>query len=151
MRLAFTWALCSSCLACGESGPCTLSLCGESAEVQLTDQDGNPVAARGQVRDIATEFEIAFDCSSNSQRNVRSLACRDNVVLLAGIIPRPGSIVEVRFGLQDGSISEWQPLSLQLSEHTDPDFNGPGCPCTWYSATVAPVVVPGDAQLALPE
>jgi hypothetical protein len=149
MRLTFPWVLWSLCVACGDSGPCTLSLCGESAEVQLIDQGGSPVAARGQVRDIGADISGPFDCSVRL-RSGPGIICQGNVFVF-GTILRPDSAVEVRFELHDGSVSEWQSVSLQLSEHTDPDHNGPGCPCTWYSAMVAPVVVPRDAQLALPE
>jgi hypothetical protein len=91
----------------------------------------------------------AFDCSRSSQNGPGDI-CTDSVLFFR--IPlHPESFVEVRFELQDGSMSEWQVVSLELSKHTDPDFNGPGCSCTWYSATVAPVVVPANAKLALLE
>lgn len=149
-RFTFTWLLWRLCLACGDSTPCELAACGKAAEVELTDHDGNPVAARGEARDVALQFVVPFDCSGMPS-DVPSLSCRTNLLVLAGFGFHPESVVDVRFTLRNGSVSEWQSLSLHLSKNTEADFNGPGCPCSWYGATVDPVVVPMDARLPLPE
>jgi hypothetical protein len=39
---------------------------------------------------------------------------------------------------------------LDITTHTEPEFNGPGCPCTWYTATAEPFVVPANALLSAP-
>jgi hypothetical protein len=72
----------------------------------------------------------------------------DGVVRSSDITHSPDSIAELRFGLDDGSFTQWQPLELDFQRHTDPDFNGDGCSCTWYDAS-ALVIVPGAARQAL--
>jgi hypothetical protein len=39
------------------------------------------------------------------------------------------------------------PGTGDAESHTDPDFNGPGCPCSWDEITLDPVVVPAGARL----
>jgi hypothetical protein len=57
-------------------------------------------------------------------------------------------VVQIRFELLDGSMSAWQPLTLAWTSHTEPDFGGPGCPCTSYTVTATPVIVPANARLS---
>jgi hypothetical protein len=73
--------------------------------------------------------------------------CNDNVVSAAPLYRGPGSTIEVRFELANGGWTEWQPVALTFERHTDPDFNGPGCECSWYTATAEPILVPAGAQL----
>ena len=52
--------------------------------------------------------------------------------------------IELRYQRADGSFTDWQAIDLPLEAETDPDFNGPDCPCTWYRARAEPRVVPTD-------
>src|SRR5688572_9812904 len=52
MRLGLALTFCSSCIACGDHGPCTLKACLGSLDMPLIDHDGNPVGARGEAHDI---------------------------------------------------------------------------------------------------
>jgi hypothetical protein len=60
---------------------------------------------------------------------------------------RPELVYELRFARADGSMTPWQVVPLELERKTDPDFNGPGCSCSWYIAQPASVTVPADARL----
>jgi hypothetical protein len=71
----------------------------------------------------------------------------NGTIVLPYLDLRPGTASEVRFEVANGAWSEWQEVVLDLTERTDPDFNGPGCPCTWYTATARAIVVPVDARL----
>jgi hypothetical protein len=54
--------------------------------------------------------------------------------------------MEVRFELPGGELGEWQPVALEVTSDTDPDYNGPGCACTTYSGSAEPIVVPEEAR-----
>lgn len=127
---------------------CTAADC-SSPETSLlvADESGAPVAARGEHR-LSQDGEVgpaqAFDCGPNPDAGVARCVGGTSSV---GVRFAPGAVFEVRFLRADGSWSDWQQVPLSLSEHTDPDFNGPGCPCTWYVAAPLSVTVPADARL----
>lgn len=127
---------------------CASAWCsGNLPEVALVDDAGNPSAARGEHRSVEARGEPArpFDCSPPDAG--QASLCSEGRVLLSVFEARPGTRVELRFELQDGSWSDWQVLELDITSHTDPEFNGPGCPCTWYTATAEPIAVPVEARL----
>jgi hypothetical protein len=114
--------------------------------VALVDEAGNPVAARGEQRsaDYPAAPATTFDCEPADAG--QPTLCADGQLLLSVFGERRGTRVELRFQLQDGSWSDWQVLDLDITSHTDPEFNGPGCPCTWYTATAEPLAVPVEAR-----
>lgn len=59
----------------------------------------------------------------------------------------PELVYELRFAGADGSLLSWQVVPLEVERHTDPDFNGAGCSCSWYVAKPASVIVPSEARL----
>jgi hypothetical protein len=142
-------------LGCGddrEDGAltCTLKGCGGLSELALIDDDGEPARARGEFRSTDTEptsqQTVPFDCAPARP----NAGCSDGVLLIDLPIAPPRTVVDVRFELSDGTWSAWQTLDLEVTSHTEPDFNGPGCSCTWYTATAAPIVVPPEARLQQP-
>jgi hypothetical protein len=139
-------------LGCGddrEDGTltCTLAGCGGLSELALIDDDGNPARARGEFRSTGTEptsqQTVPFDCAPAPP----NAGCSDGVLLIDLPIAPARPVVDVRFELSEGTWSAWQTLDLEITEHTEPDFNGPGCSCTWYTATAAPIVVPAAARI----
>jgi hypothetical protein len=130
---------------------CAGALCrGDLPEVALVDEAGNASAARGEHRSVDARDEPAtpFDCSPPDAG--QPSLCSEGRLLLSVFEAYPGRRVELRFQLRDGSWSAWQALDLEITSHTDPDFNGPGCSCTWYTAKAAPIVVPPEARLQAP-
>lgn len=157
-KLAGCAARCSlalgACLAAGacandDTLTCTLADCGGTlGDIVLVDEAGEPAAARGEYRrsnapEPATP--TPFDCSPAAAG--RPSPCDGGRLSPAVDGIQPDTSVEMRFRLHDDSWSAWQPLALDITSHTDPDFNGPGCECTWYTATAAPIVVPAEARL----
>ena len=139
-------ALLSACGADGHS--CTLKGCvGGPVRVQLVDDAGTPVAARGEYEANRDGEARSFDCTVTPESSSYDADCTDGQVTVFPFYSNPGTTLRFRFELADGSFSEWQAASLDYESHTDPDFNGPGCPCTWYDATSGPVVVPAQARL----
>lgn len=130
---------------------CASGACGgELPEVALVDEAGNSVTARGEQRsaDYPDTAALVFDCSPPDAG--QTSLCSEGRVVLSVFQAHPGTRVELRFQLQDGSWSDWRVLPLDITAHTDPEFNGPGCPCTWYTAMPAPIVVPVEARLPAP-
>ncbi len=128
---------------------CTLADCGGSLpSTQLVDDMGQPALARGEQRTRQMPSPLFFDCTVTlmSPGPPGQVAC-ENGVIFVGDNAYPGNDVELRFELPDGSFTEWQEVELSYTSHTDPDFNGPGCSCTWYTATATPVLVPALARL----
>jgi hypothetical protein len=126
---------------------CASASCrGNVPEVALVDEAGNPSAARGEQRsaDYPESSATAFACEPGDAG--QPTLCPDGQLLLSVFGERPGTRVELRFQLRDGSWSDWRVLDLDITSHTDPEFNGPGCPCTWYTATAEPLVVPVEAR-----
>lgn len=62
------------------------------------------------------------------------------------LVDSPLTSYQVRFQLPDGGWSDWLVVSLEVTEVTDPDFNGDDCPCTWREASGS-IEVPPEAQL----
>jgi hypothetical protein len=142
---------CSLLAGCGEDDPsCTARDCpSDMPTLLLVDDAGQPVAARGELRNNLTEVAQPFDCSlSNGPPTATNrLACNDGVLAAQNTNLQGDTRIELRFGLAGGELSEWQTVALDITSDTDPDFNGPGCPCTRYEATAAPVLVPANARI----
>jgi hypothetical protein len=141
--LACWWLGCS--LACGDDvHSCTLKACGAaSPSITLVDESGLPVVARGEVQDPDNH---PFDCTLSSPTS----GCQSNVVFTWGYVGSSSYRLQIRFEQGDGSFTAWQRVDVEIESHTDPDFNGPGCSCTWYTATAAPIVVPAAARMPEP-
>jgi hypothetical protein len=134
-------------LACGDGAHgCTLVQCaGNGLQVPLVDASGQGVAAKGQYYTSAGGGSThSFDCTGAA--SPKSYAdCEDDRLQVGGLV-QPGIEVQIHFQDAGGAWSEWLPVPLTLNPHPDPDFNGPGCPCTWYSATAEPLIVPAAWQ-----
>ncbi|HTV20013.1 MAG TPA: hypothetical protein VMG12_15115 [Polyangiaceae bacterium] len=153
LALAFTLAV----AGCGDDLPheCTSASClgGAPPAVELVDDAGNPAAPRGELRSTGpwNALEVAaFDCSRPPSVGGPPPRCDAGGVLTLSNEVRPDWRLELRFALLDGAWSEWRRVLLDISSHTEPEFNGPGCPCTWYSATAEAIVVPAEARLLAP-
>jgi hypothetical protein len=151
-RRAIAWGACIAASACGDgTHECATARCGGALPVvALVDEAGNPVAARGEQRsaDYPAAPATAFDCEPADAG--QPTLCARGQLLLSVFEAHPGTRVELRFQLRDGSWSDWQVLALDITSHTDPEFNGPGCPCTGYTATAQPIVVPVEARPPAP-
>ncbi len=123
---------------------CTEMGCIGIADVALVDSAGNPARPSGQVRQVGGADAQPFDCAVTSDTVTHYAEC-ENGVLFLGFIEDGTERYEVRFELAGGGLSDWQDVQLELSPHTDPDFNGPGCSCTWFEGAAEPIVVPADA------
>jgi hypothetical protein len=137
-------------LACGDAEggerSCADVACGGSyPPVALVDENGLPVVARGEVqnRDLP-EQPFPFDCTVSSP----SSGCQGNAVVTGTWGVSPGYVAQIRFEQSDGSFTAWQPVRFHVTSRTDPDFNGPGCLCTRYTATAEDVIVPVSARLS---
>lgn len=139
------WVMSGALLVTGcVTTKCTLAACGGSETlVSFVDGQGEPVRTQGEVRSHGSRYEhspVTFDCRRDSPW------CEGGVL---GVSAPQGSdgVLEVRFRSAEGGFTEWQALDLEVSEHTDPDFNGPGCSCTSYEAAPLTVLVPPEAAL----
>ena len=142
--------LLGSLLGCGESRDCTFAACGGSTpELPFVDESGAPVTASGELRTTQLPEPREFICWG--QQAPRGEPCGNGVLGFTHVgghgIDR-NDLVEVRFRLSDGTLTEWQPAAYDVERHTDPDFNGPGCPCSWDEITLEPMIVPAAAQLS---
>jgi hypothetical protein len=115
---------------CGSDRECTDADCVGKFVIAPVDDAGAPVAARGEARNA---------------RGITSFPVNGEYLLWDSAIS-PNDAAEIRFELADGSFTPWQPIPVNYERHTNPDFNGEGCSCTWYDAS-ARVVVPADARL----
>jgi hypothetical protein len=143
------WLGCSLLAGCGDdTQSCNDAYCTSVApSIRLVDDAGQRAPARGEQRTRRKPAPLSFDCTSTAGIPAQGdLAC-ENGLLSPGDETYPGNPVELRFELADGSFTEWREVELAYTSHTDPDYNGPGCPCTSYTATAAPVVVPFDARM----
>jgi len=126
---------------------CTAMGCvGTAPALPLVDDQGQPIYTRGEIRTSQLGLDTAqpFDCLPS---DARPDVCPNGTVLPPFFELRPEDTVDIRFELSDGTWSAWQPVDVRLTKHTDPDFNGPDCPCTWYTSTVDPIVVPANARV----
>jgi hypothetical protein len=119
-------------LGCSDDHACTDMDCGGTFVVALVDGAGLPAAGRGEIKE---------------GHSITAFEGNGGFVSVSSVISPTGA-AEIRFDLQGGSFTPWQPLLVAYERHTDPDFNGPGCSCTWYNAR-ARAVVPDAASLAL--
>lgn len=130
---------------CSNQGP---------VQVQLVDESGAPVAARGEYRVIGERSEspepVPFECAALAGDAAPSGANCSNAVVELGsalsIAVFPSVRLELRFELEPGGMTEWAPHYLTYVEHTEPDFNGPGCECTWQEIQAPPAIVPAGAR-----
>jgi hypothetical protein len=142
------WKLLACCLlgcslACSDEHSCADVAClGTPASIVLVDEGGAPVAARGEVQDLQGPSTLPFDCTLSSPNS----SCHNNLVVLGGGT-RSSYRLQIRFEQGDGSFTPWQRVDVEVTGHTDPDFDGPGCSCTWYDATAANATVPATARL----
>jgi hypothetical protein len=136
--------------ACGEAG------CGGNGFtlLEFVDDQNQPTGTRGEYRVTRTrggeiQGPVPFACSAGApgarDAGPSSDNCRGAQVELAGDL-EPGAVVEARFDLAQGGQTEWLALQLDFTQHTDPEFNGPGCPCSWFEAQARPFVVPAGAR-----
>jgi len=138
-----------SLAACEESHSCTLVGCG-GVEPQLAfvDESEAPVTASGERRTTSHPEPRTFQCAGQWAPDAGS--CGGGLIRFAQVggngISRQ-DVLELRFLLSDGSFTEWQSVPLHVEGHTDPDFNGPGCPCSWDDITFDPLLVPAGARL----
>lgn len=123
---------------------CTEMGCSGIAEVGFVDSAGNVATPSGQVRQVGDPDAQPFDCAVTSDTVTEYADC-ENGVLFLGFVEDGTERYEVRFELAGGGLSDWQEVQLDSASHTDPDFNGPGCACTWWDPTVEPIVVPPGA------
>ncbi|MEO8183125.1 MAG: hypothetical protein ABI895_30205 [Deltaproteobacteria bacterium] len=132
----------------GCDGPrdCNTGACsGPAVTLALVDESGQGVAAKGEYRsNDGRSLPQPFDCTL--ARTSLFAACAENVVRLYTFNLQPGMSHEVHFEGDNGEWSEWLPVPLQLTRRTDPDFNGPGCSCTWYTGQAEPLVVPAAVR-----
>jgi hypothetical protein len=135
---------------------CTAAEClgGASVQIQLVDQNEAPVAARGEYRVTGSgggvPYVVPFDCTgATTDAGPDYDNCSNGVLELQGA-DHPSVSIEVRFELTQGGLTEWSTLTLVYSSQTDPDFNGPGCPCTRYDAENRTWLVPEGARRPLP-
>lgn len=128
---------------------CTLKACiGRDVELALVDEAGGAVAATGEYRVSSPSTEpltAQFDCTDTAD----DARCRDGVVVLSSATDA-AAVVELRYELEPGTYTEWERVEIQYTEQTDPDFNGPGCPCTWYDGADRSTLVPEAARRPLP-
>jgi hypothetical protein len=104
------------------------------------------VAPSGELQRLDHEPDLwTFDCKAEDPHVLHGLWCEDGALNIDELF-FPNSKVEVRFQLPDGTLSNWQPVQLKLTKHTIEDFNGPGCPCTYYDGTDTVVMVPEGAE-----
>ena len=138
-----------SVFACNESHSCTLVQCiGVEPQLAFVDEGGVAVTASGERRTTSQPEPRTFTCAGQEAPDGGS--CGGGLIRFADVggsgITRQ-DVLEVRFLLSDGSYSAWQPVPFEVEGHTNPDFNGPGCPCSWDDITIEPVVVPAGARL----
>jgi hypothetical protein len=134
-------------LAC-EDEQCTerAACVGEIMQVALVDDDGEVVAAEGEYRAGSARTDslvVSFDCDRDEESD--TYACVDGE-LSVGPPWADDFFLDLRFELPDGTFTEWLPVPLEVTSETDPDFNGEGCPCTTYSGSAEPFVVPAEAR-----
>jgi hypothetical protein len=142
---SFVWSLPCLLVACGnDDRSCTAAACGGgSFAVSLVTESGRPASVRGEFRRGRTNPIVTrFNCGDG--READETACPGGIIGMPSFAG-PGPVFEVRFQRPDGAFTEWQIVDLRIESVTDPDFNGPGCPCTWYEAQPEPVVVPAAA------
>jgi hypothetical protein len=121
--------------------------CGGISSLSFAVEDNSSVAPRGQLRHSNPDWGTGdFDCRDSEMQSTY-VSCTNGVLTL-GMPLWSGDALDIRFELQDGSMSDWQQVPLSFTAHTIEDFNGPGCPCTYYTASAPQIAVPAGALLA---
>lgn len=124
---------------------CDLAGCvGQEVSVELVDDAAKPVAARGELA-YSSHSTKTFDCTLSPDPYRNDFACQDGVIALDSV-HNPDDTIKVRFELEDGGFTDWQPVELSIEQEVLADFNGPGCDCTVYNGTTEPVIVPEAAR-----
>jgi hypothetical protein len=117
---------------------------GKKVSVELVDEDGKRVPARGELS-YASHSTKVFDCTRTPDSYRGDYPCEDGVITLEPVYNRDDTI-KVRFELEDGTSTDWQPVELTIETRVRPDVNGPDCDCTVYDGTTEPVIVPEAAR-----
>jgi hypothetical protein len=118
---------------------------GKKVEVALVDEAGDPVAARGEIRYSGHPGGV-FDCTVAPTPTAKDVDCENDTLQVAPVFNDDDEL-DIRFELDDGSFSDWQPVPLTVEREVLADVNGPGCDCTVWNGTAEPVTVPAEAQL----
>lgn len=127
-------------LGCGDdTRSCTAQGCDDTLVVSLVTDAGAPATTRGELRFDQAEA-APFNCAPENE--AEALRCEGGRLQFS----RTEGVFEVRFALGDDAFTDWQVVDLDIQPVTDPDFNGPGCPCTWYEGRPV-VVVPDSAMI----
>jgi hypothetical protein len=89
---------------------------------------------------------VSFDCSVSESRSGTTAECSNGVLRLEPVNGR-GETTELRFQLDNGSLTEWQPVQITITEGVAKNLGGPDCDCKYLDGTAEPVVVPAAARL----
>jgi hypothetical protein len=135
-------------VGCDEPLICSKAACGgPPVPLALVDESDQGVAAKGEYRNNQGLLQPQpFHCTLAPDTTSPFPVCDGNLLRLDAGNLQPGATYEIRFEAENGAWSEWLPVPLQLTKHTDPDFNGPGCECTWYTGQAQTLVVPAAAR-----
>lgn len=125
---------------CGTTSCSDVGCLGQRVSVELVDDAGKHVAARGDLS-YARHSTEPFDCTLPSD----GYRCEDGVLTLPPVY-NPDDTIKIRFQQEDGTVTDWQPVELDIQQRVLSDFNGPGCDCTVYDGTTEPVTVPEAAR-----
>jgi hypothetical protein len=137
----------AAAVGCSDEHGCSLAACGgDRTAISFVNEKGMKVAPRGELQRLDPEPDLwTFDCKEEDPHALHGLGCEEGALSIDELF-LPNSKVEVRFQLPDGTLSDWQPVKLKLTKHTIEDFNGPGCPCTYYDGTGTVVMVPEGVE-----
>jgi hypothetical protein len=133
-----------SATALGSCKNCKQRDCPGSISFALSTESGDPVVARGEVRNGASVTQ--FDCApQGGAADPGSWNCVDGEFQVTALFhpPRPTA---VRFELRDDGWTDWAEVAVESHTEVEKDFNGPGCDCTRRNGTAEPIVVPTQAQ-----
>jgi len=125
-----------------------MACAGSPTKIELVDEAGHPVVAKGELRDA--QGTRPFDCADAPSGSAFEFGCSDGTLSIPAAQTQH-STNEVRFVKDDGSLTDWQPFTITATRRTDEDFNGPGCACSWFEGTTKPLLVPEDARNPLPQ
>jgi hypothetical protein len=147
--MLWRWLACMmplSLAACGsDDRSCTAVACVGLVEVPLVTESGQPASARGELRSRQTDPDVQrFNC--NDDRAPDEQPCPGGIILIQATSGTPPAL-ELRFQRPDNSFTDWQLVDLAIEPITNPDFNGPGCPCTSYEGHPNPITVPTTALI----
>ena len=118
---------------------------GPPTKVAFVDEDGQPVAAKGELRDA--RGTRPFDCAGAPNQSGFDFGCSEGTLSIPAQQTQRAN--EVRFVRDDGSLGEWQAFTVTTTTKTDENFNGPDCPCSWTEGKTKPILVSEDARSPL--